>query len=63
MKEFKLPEFKTREQARKVLKRVRAFDAGITLTVGEKQENGLWPIKFKGGKLSLPSKQTATVAI
>ena len=55
----KLPEFKTREQARKVLKRVRAFDVGGTLTVGDKTPDGSWPIKFKGGKLSLPSKQTA----
>jgi hypothetical protein len=56
MKSYKLPEFKTREQARKFLKRAKAFDVGSTLIVGDKQSDGVWPIKFKGGTLSLPQQ-------
>lgn len=59
MKELKLPKFKTREEARKTLKKIRAFDMGTTLTVGDKQTDGLWPLKFKGGTLSL-SRQHQT---
>lgn len=57
MNTIKLPEFKTREVARKVLKRVKAFDAGQTLIVGEKTD-GKWPLKFKGGTLSLPRQES-----